>query len=160
MILALCVMYQFATAQCPSNKVWTCRIDSCYQQECKCLFPSQVASWSATVPACKPYHGNPNWGNGFRLSPNDAGLGIGTSFEIYPNPATEYVTLRLNLSEGNEVTLQLYDMMGRTVKITREFLDEGENEITWNVSGIKAGIYFLTMDAAEYNEVKKMYVIN
>jgi hypothetical protein len=52
-------------------------------------------------------------------------------------------------------------MTGRLVKvIADEMMNEGENEIILNASEVKAGIYFLRMDATEYNSMKKMYVVN
>jgi len=157
-VLTLSVMYQFAGAQCPANKVWTCRVDSCYMQECKCLFPSNVAAWTAITPPCTVYHGPPiRWIRSQQIEPGTPR----PSFESYPNPVTNSMTISFAIEQSQNVSFKLFDMTGRLVKvIADEIMDEGENKITVNASSLKEGIYILRMDANGYSSLKRISVIN
>ena len=95
------------------------------------------------------------------MSPNDSGLGIETSFEIYPNPASGLTTIAFTLSDPTDVTLQVFDMMGRlSATIANEFFENKINELTWDAGGLLPGIYFLKMQAGSESITKRITVIH
>jgi len=70
------------------------------------------------------------------------------NFEIYPNP----VTTMLNISNINNVEIKnisVTDINGRVVKNEKGSLTQ------INVSDLNAGVYFVTIEAAEGNTTKK-----
>jgi hypothetical protein len=159
MVLSLSVMYQFACAQCPANKVWTCRVDSCGFQECKCLFPSQVAAWTAITPPCKVYHGPP-FGHGFRTEQIEPGTTINNSFESFPNPVSNSMTISFAIEQSQNVSFTIYDLTGRYVAaVTNEFYKSGRNELLWDAVKLNPGVYILQMQAGNYNAVKRISII-
>ncbi len=69
------------------------------------------------------------------------------SFRLYPNP-TENI---LNLSSANntisEVTISIYDMLGKLVKFENN--KAANSNISLNVSHLKSGLYFITIESKE-----------
>lgn len=66
---------------------------------------------------------------------------------IYPNPATEVITVQLYLQKQLNVLMQISDICGR-VLINNEYqATSGLNETKTDVSDIAPGIYFVTISA-------------
>ena len=62
---------------------------------------------------------------------------------IYPNPANDFTTLSFDAEGTSDVSIQLFDAMGREVKNTiLQNISEGRNEIPLDLSELKSGIYF------------------
>jgi hypothetical protein len=145
-----------AKADCPANKVYACRYDSCGIIECKCVSPAQLQNWLATTPACS----NKNWWhphccNGFRMSPNQAGAQI----NIHPNPVSTSATVSFSIQEAQNVSIMVYDMSGRLVAaISNEFYESGNQQVVWNTDAVNAGIYFLQFQSHEFQERIKVVV--
>lgn len=69
----------------------------------------------------------------------------GGSFGLYPNPASGKCTIELDLVQAANVSVVLYNTMGQRVKdvIMSEMLEEGQQEIDFNVSDLTTGIYIV-----------------
>lgn len=69
------------------------------------------------------------------------------SFRLYPNPTKNI----LNLSSANnilsEVTISIYDMLGKLVKFENN--KAANSNISLNVSHLKSGLYFVTIESKE-----------
>jgi len=160
----LCAMNESANAQnCSQGKV---RISlglkgkQCGCQK-KCVDPSEVATYLAAywrLGDCPQY--NCGWANGFKSM--DETISYETTFtDVYPNPASSSATIFFSLSNTQQVSFKVYDMSGRLVTtITEQESGEGDNQITWNTSDIRAGMYFIRMESGSYSEMKKLSVIN
>ena len=62
---------------------------------------------------------------------------------VYPNPAGGMVDFRLSVTDGQNVTLKIYDLRGRVVAVVLDkSLSAGEYLVPFDVSGLEAGIYF------------------
>jgi len=62
---------------------------------------------------------------------------------IYPNPANDLITARI-LSSGDEtVRLHIYNASGALMASRKTALYRGMNEITWEIAGLPAGMYFI-----------------
>ncbi|MFN0187319.1 MAG: T9SS type A sorting domain-containing protein [Bacteroidia bacterium] len=62
---------------------------------------------------------------------------------IYPNPVGDVTTISFDADEASDVSVLLYDAMGREVKNTiLQNISEGRNEIQLDLSELKGGIYF------------------
>ena len=76
-----------------------------------------------------------------------------TGITILPNPATDIVYISLNGVDYTEATVVVYDIDGRAV-INEVF--NGQAEL--NVSSLEAGIYFVKVNTATMNEIRKLVI--
>lgn len=79
----------------------------------------------------------------------------------YPNPFNPTTTIRFQLPKHNNVSIKIYDILGREVRmlVDKDF-EPGLHTITWegsNNSGIQvtSGIYFYRMEADQFVKVRK-----
>jgi Fe-S-cluster-containing dehydrogenase component len=70
---------------------------------------------------------------------------------VYPNPARDHVTLRVEVSADSQATASLFDISGREVlQIPEKFdLTNGSNSITLTVASLKAGTYIVRVIAGQ-----------
>jgi hypothetical protein len=73
---------------------------------------------------------------------------------VYPNPATDFVKLEIEMQDIREVTYQLSDVQGRLLEVQKA----GEMEISIPMNGYKPGIYFLKV-LNEGSEMKTFKII-
>lgn len=64
--------------------------------------------------------------------------------EVFPNPAEDFLTVRMYSPEGCEVELGILDISGRQVSGLMQHLISGLNEFPVNVSSLEHGMYLLT----------------
>ncbi|MFN0188346.1 MAG: T9SS type A sorting domain-containing protein [Bacteroidia bacterium] len=61
----------------------------------------------------------------------------------YPNPLSSITTLEFSLSENINVSVEIFDVIGRNVKnITAQNYSAGKNSISIDLSDLNSGIYF------------------
>ena len=78
----------------------------------------------------------------------------------YPNPFNPTTNIRFSLTEANQVTLKVYDMLGQEVAyLVNQFMNAGSYEITFDASDLPTGIYTYSMTAGNFQSVKKMMLI-
>ncbi|MEZ4775012.1 MAG: T9SS type A sorting domain-containing protein [Bacteroidia bacterium] len=67
----------------------------------------------------------------------------------FPNPFTGEITLRFELLQTTEVSITLYDLLGRPVMPIRksEPMKAGPQELTVDMGFLAAGVYIVVMDA-------------
>jgi hypothetical protein len=66
--------------------------------------------------------------------------------KLYPNPASDEVTVELNADRNMEVHLSVIDIMGRTVATPGiQTLVQGHNQLSINVADFVSGTYFIRM---------------
>lgn len=82
--------------------------------------------------------------------------------KVYPNPATNYLTIQYNLQNNSSVKIELYDILGKEVKIllpeTKQTADTYKN--TWSLDELKSGLYFLKMNIDGVENTIKISVSN
>jgi hypothetical protein len=61
--------------------------------------------------------------------------------DIYPNPATHYLTVDLSQANATEVTFELRSMIGNTIKVNAEKVGYQQYRIT--LKDFATGYYFL-----------------
>jgi photosystem II stability/assembly factor-like uncharacterized protein len=87
------------------------------------------------------------------------------ALHVYPNPVSNSTTILFSLSQPQKVLISIYDLNGRLIKIlTNEEMVAGSHEIKWNVNAvtgksISSGIYILRIEAADFKDSKKIFVI-
>ena len=78
----------------------------------------------------------------------------------YPNPFNASTTIEFDLSKTENVTLSVYDLLGRRVAalIDRE-LQAGAHKITFDASDLPSGVYFYKLRAGDNLKIKKMNLL-
>lgn len=80
--------------------------------------------------------------------------------DCFPNPASEFTTIKFRINATNEVRLTLLDNQGRTLRtLMHGERTEGEHEVQVSVTDLNAGIYFYTLTTGFYQETKKLLVV-
>jgi hypothetical protein len=86
-------------------------------------------------------------------------------YNAYPNPFNPTTQIKYDLPEDAMVTITIYDMMGRQINtLVSEQQTAGYNIVQWNATNIlgesvSAGMYFYTLQAGEFRQVKKMVLL-
>ena len=86
--------------------------------------------------------------NPFRLNQN------------YPDPANSTTTISYQLHESTYVTLEILDSQGKEVAtLVKEYQNEGDHSVEFNVSGFQNGLYLYRITAGQYQDIKKFLVL-
>ena len=86
--------------------------------------------------------------NGYQLEQN------------YPNPFNPFTTIIFSIPRSDLVELKVYDASGKFVStLLSKDLTAGIYELRFDGSGLSSGIYFYTITAGEWREVRKMVLI-
>lgn len=81
------------------------------------------------------------------------------SLALEGNPAKEKAIFHLSLDEDAEVTLRIYDIMGRLVDLLlNERMTAGFYEISW-IPKVSAGIYFYVLETPQVEKSGKIVLI-
>jgi hypothetical protein len=65
------------------------------------------------------------------------------SVQIYPNPATEFVVVKLELPVAKRLTLDLYNIIGSTLEIEAEVIDDFEIRV--KTKDLPVGYYMIAL---------------
>jgi endo-1,4-beta-xylanase len=88
---------------------------------------------------------------------------IPSNFELeqnFPNPFNPATTIRYNISRTSNVTLKIFDILGRQVQIlvnTKQ--SPGQYMVTFNAQRLSSGIYFYQLTAGNFTETKKLMLL-
>jgi hypothetical protein len=79
---------------------------------------------------------------------------------VFPNPASDYVELRVAGNIHKSSNIEFFDQLGR--KVLTEKIQPGQNEAIINTSSLVRGIYYLriTTDGIQGSEMQKLVIIN
>jgi hypothetical protein len=79
--------------------------------------------------------------------------------QVYPNPATDQITLELNSKTNSLLRIKIVDIVGKIVYESSVSSTEGINEINININNLIAGHYLLTVsDDINSSVVKQIQV--
>lgn len=88
---------------------------------------------------------------------------IPATFELRrnsPNPFNPTTTIAFALPEETEVTLKVYDVLGREVAVlVNETKSAGRYQIAFDASRLASGVYIYRITAGDYVDSKKMVLI-
>ena len=107
------------------------------------------------------------------VTPSTTGFGNdGNSIPIvyslsqnYPNPFNPATTINFGLPEANDVSLKIYDVLGREITtLFHNELSAGYHSYQWNASGLASGVYIYRINATSskgdkqqnFTQVKKL----
>jgi hypothetical protein len=86
-------------------------------------------------------------------------------YPAYPNPFNPVTNLRYDLPEQAQVTLTIYDLMGREVtQLMNTTQEPGFKSVQWDATDsfgkpVSAGVYFYQIQADEFVQTKKMVLL-
>ncbi|RKY91504.1 MAG: hypothetical protein DRQ01_07605 [Ignavibacteriae bacterium] len=102
------------------------------------------------------------------VSVDDQVAVIPANFHLYqnfPNPFNPSTTIRYSIVEPGNVSIKIYDVLGREVKtLVNEVKTVGTYSSTWNGynnfgNKVSSGIYFYRMESGSFIEAKKMILL-
>lgn len=83
----------------------------------------------------------------------------------YPNPFNPSTTISYSIASPGEVSIVVYDMMGRHVRtLVSDFATPGSYDVIWDAkndqgSSVAAGMYLYEMVSGDFVEVNKMLLV-
>jgi len=86
--------------------------------------------------------------------PNSFSLG-----DVYPNPASNDVTISFNLKANNNVKISVVNLLGQElISVVNDKFSAGSNEVKFNVSNLTAGVYIYTMTVDGVSQSQKFII--
>jgi PKD repeat protein len=89
-----------------------------------------------------------------------------TLFQNYPNPFNSMTNISYNLQEKSQVLIEVYDILGRRIKIlvNNEFQNPGTHKILWDGTTsfgdyISSGVYIYRIKANDFTNSKMMVLL-
>jgi len=77
-----------------------------------------------------------------------------------PNPFNPTTTISFSVPEAGNVSIDVFNVAGQKVDtIASEFMSAGSHSVTWNASGLSAGVYFYTVKAGGFAKTIKMTLL-
>ena len=77
----------------------------------------------------------------------------------YPNPAQSRVTVRYAIPEPQDISVRLYDVLGRRVRTVIRGEQSGRHKRQVDLSGLASGVYFLRLSAEGQMRTQKLTVV-
>jgi hypothetical protein len=97
-----------------------------------------------------PYRGSVNVSSSLGVNTNDK------MFAVYPNPASEALFIKNRGNAMGDATIKLIDSNGRIIfEKTHVSISE---DYSLPVSGLSSGIYILSVNGQNFNEIKKIAI--
>jgi hypothetical protein len=88
-------------------------------------------------------------------TPVDYGLN-----QNYPNPFNPVTTISYSLSKSSFVTLEVYNSLGQKIAtLVKNKMNPGSYSAKFNASNLPSGIYYYKIQAADFQLVKKMLLL-
>ncbi len=84
---------------------------------------------------------------------------VNTSLSLFPNPTTDLVNIELDLDQGQEINLEIYDLNGRLVfNQNMGYVSNGLQILTTYVGDLGAGTYILNAHGDNFARTGKLVV--
>jgi len=78
----------------------------------------------------------------------------------YPNPFNAATMIRYNLNQTSDVTIEIYDLLGRKLETLREYSQQaGTHQALWNAAGRTSGMYFYNIRVGQENATEKLLLL-
>ena len=110
-----------------------------WQMRCQCGLTAPVnhSNWSTMATFSTP---------AIRMA--DPGTVSESSILLFPNPASDYVTVQISSDEDFNGTIVLTDMTGRIMITQVAEITEGENDFDLNIADLSSGMYIVCIKDA------------
>jgi tetratricopeptide (TPR) repeat protein len=81
-------------------------------------------------------------------------------FANYPNPFNPSTVIKYQLSDASQVSLRVYDVMGREVAtLVDSYQNKGNYDVTFNANNLASGIYIYKLNAGGKQLINKMLLM-
>jgi hypothetical protein len=78
----------------------------------------------------------------------------------YPNPFNPATRIQYSLEQAGNVTLKVYDMLGREVQtLVNENQNAGTHMVEFNAKNLASGVYLYRLEAGSFVQVRKMILM-
>ncbi len=78
----------------------------------------------------------------------------------YPNPFNASTTIKFSLPEASEVTIHIYDILGRSIETLNSGMQSaGTHSIVWNADNQPSGVYFYRIQAGNFSDQKSCLLL-
>jgi hypothetical protein len=78
----------------------------------------------------------------------------------YPNPFNAQTIIGYGLPKSSNVTIEIYDLLGRQVaELPLGVQEAGYGKTIWNAANQPSGIYFYRIKAGEFSQMRKMLLL-
>jgi hypothetical protein len=111
------------------------------------------------------FEGTSGYGNNLYIDDINVNLSVGINnvadyvqFSVYPNPASEKLSLDINLKQGEKATMEIMNSVGGVVLSQVSDLNAGQSTVDININSLSAGSYFVSVSTAEGKIVKPFMV--
>ncbi|MDJ1506732.1 PQQ-dependent sugar dehydrogenase [Xanthocytophaga agilis] len=86
---------------------------------------------------------------------------LATHIDVYPNPSTSLVHIKLKLAQSDRISLRLYSMQGKLVYslLSNEKVTAGETELTLDTKSLSAGTYIYQLESKKINQSGRIQII-
>ncbi|WP_452231844.1 T9SS type A sorting domain-containing protein [Lacinutrix sp. MEBiC02595] len=79
-----------------------------------------------------------------------------SEFSIYPNPANSTVNIQFNNAVAEDFSVSIYNLQGKLIRAPRVVTNE--NKITFNVSNLSQGMYFVELKSKTFKRMEKLII--
>ena len=113
------------------------------------------------------FRGTSNYGNNLfvdNININTTMVGIEeinntASMDVYPNPFSSNTTIEVNITENQNVKVDVYNVVGQNVfSVNKGTLSSGEHKIALNAEELPSGMYFVTLTTEKGRITKRVSV--
>ncbi|HMU44604.1 MAG TPA: T9SS type A sorting domain-containing protein [Ignavibacteriaceae bacterium] len=81
-------------------------------------------------------------------------------YQNYPNPFNPSTTIKYQIPNAGNVTLKVYDILGREVTIlVDEFKNAGRYDVNFNAGELASGVYIYTIKSNDFTASKKLMLL-
>jgi hypothetical protein len=99
----------------------------------------------------------------FYISDIEAEATVPNTFNLaqnYPNPFNARTTIEYNLQHDTQVTLDIFDILGRRLEtLVNENQSAGSHSTVWDAVDVATGLYFYRIQAGEQSDIKRMMLL-
>lgn len=101
-----------------------------------------------------------------KINPINITVGIKTlnllenNIKVFPNPATNYVSINFTITQSSNVKIELFDVIGKSVKTIIDVENQQANsyQTTAPIENLSAGVYFLKIQLNKKEQVVKLFI--
>jgi hypothetical protein len=87
-------------------------------------------------------------------------IGKYSLMQNYPNPFNPTTLISYSLPEASHVKLMVYNTLGQSVKLLEDgFKNAGKHDIHFSARELPSGVYFYKLQATDFTETKKMFLL-
>jgi hypothetical protein len=81
-------------------------------------------------------------------------------YPAYPNPFNSTTAISFEVPTTGRVRLAVYNLLGQEVSVLQEqVVGAGRHEVIWDAGDMPSGVYFVQMQAGNFNKVKKVVLL-